>query len=76
MTANNPTVMEILMRHLEANGFDGLSNSYIDCACFLADLVYCGEISPRCRAGYAAPDPHGDEAMLIVATKGDTDDRE
>ena len=63
MTANNlPTVDQIRRRCLDDNGRDRLGNQYLECECFLT--------------GFAVADPNGDEVMLIVATKGDTDDRE
>lgn len=46
------TVKEIIENFLVANGYDGLYNEDVDCACKLDDLMPCGYSSPECKAGY------------------------
>ena len=46
----NPCVVDILETRLRQGGWDGLYSG--ECGCQLGDLAPCGEIQPRCRAGY------------------------
>jgi len=43
---------DIMKQWLEANGYDGLYNSQVDCACELSDLFPCGEPALECSAGH------------------------
>ena len=51
----NPSVKEILIKYLKKHGYDGLYNSWAECACETADLGPCDEMSPDCIAGYKVP---------------------
>jgi len=42
---------DIVKQWLEANVYDGLYNSYLDCACEITDLMPCGNPSLECSAG-------------------------
>ena len=46
------TVKEIIIKHLEDNGYDGLVSSGCECACKLDDLNPCDESMIDCEAGY------------------------
>jgi hypothetical protein len=45
-------VIDIVMAHLETNGFDGLFSVDGECGCELGDLMPCGEYNVDCEAGY------------------------
>ena len=45
----------ILCHWLKSNGYDGLSNGEIGCACDLDDLIPCEGAQPSCEAGYKVP---------------------
>lgn len=49
---NNPTIKELISAGLKAGGFDGLFNSFLDCACVIDDLMPCGNNCDNCEAGY------------------------
>lgn len=50
---NNRTVKEIIEKAVRDNGFDGLYNSHIECACTLKDgLQPCDGYQPICVMGY------------------------
>lgn len=47
------TVKEMVKKHLEANGFDGLVQDYRECACLIDDLMPCeDELIGSCEAGH------------------------
>ena len=47
------TVKEMVKRHLEANGFDGLVQDYRECACLIDDLMTCeDDLIGSCEAGH------------------------
>lgn len=50
-------VIEIVVKHLKREGFDGLYSSCGDCACKLDDLAPCANIQGDCTAGYLQPCP-------------------
>ncbi len=51
------TVHEIVRKHLEENGFDGLW--FGDCGCPTYELAPCGEPNFACSAGYRFDTPEG-----------------
>lgn len=66
----NKTVEEIIKEYLESNGFDGLYNESIDCACKIDDLAPCGGISMGCTAGYIQPlEPYSEYDFVIGERK-------
>lgn len=46
------TVKEIVRKHLEREGFDGLFNTEGECACLCGDLAPCGTMNELCEEGY------------------------
>lgn len=46
------TVYEIVKKHLEEHGFDGLFNSDGECACLASELAPCGGEIADCEPGY------------------------
>lgn len=48
-------VREIIKKHLEDNGFDGLYNTDGECACLKDDLLPCQDDSQECEPGYKGP---------------------
>ena len=50
-------VGDIIREYLKNNNYDGLYSSGI-CACFIDDLVPCGEACDQCEAGYRIPCPY------------------
>lgn len=48
------TVREIVRKHLQENGYDGLVNGEVECGCGLDDLEPCGQVSGECKAAYRA----------------------
>ena len=60
----NPTVLEIVKQFLELNGFEGLFNSDVECACKLDEFISCdGEFGIcECEAGYIVPCEEGEES--------------
>jgi hypothetical protein len=49
------TIKEIVQKHLEENGYDGLWLPGYDCGCFLADFMPCEEPGMECEAGHKVP---------------------
>ena len=45
------SVLEIVKKYLEAEGFDGLYHQF-GCACEKNDLAPCGNFGPDCEPGY------------------------
>ena len=72
----NPNAREIIREYLLIRGYDGMGRDSDDCACLVDDLAWCGSVQPECYAGYRVPCETCDQDFRIVATKGDTDDRE
>ena len=56
------TVLEIVKKYLETNGYDGLVAEDRECACETDDLAPCGEIRGDCEAGHRVEDVHVDES--------------
>lgn len=50
----NPCVTEMLEAYLTANGYGGLYNKDVPCACEIGDLAPCDDIGQECTAGYRA----------------------
>ena len=48
-------VKQIVAERLKLNGYDGLCNQSVPCACLLGDLSPCGEMSECCEAGHRVP---------------------
>ena len=44
------TVKEIVQSYLVFNNYDGLF--FRDCGCALDNLMHCGNIEAKCKAGY------------------------
>lgn len=64
------TTAKIVGKYLVANGFDGLYNESIDCACKIDDLAPCGGISMGCTAGYIQPlEPYSEYDFVIGERK-------
>lgn len=60
--------IDIVLRYLKENGYDGLFND--ECGCVLDDLVPCsGESFGTCQPGYRVPCDCGDHDYHIVETK-------
>ncbi|MCP4899712.1 MAG: hypothetical protein GY906_22330 [bacterium] len=51
------SVRDIVKKHLEENGFDGLYWWNGECGCKTDDLAPCGEIGADCEPGYEVPCP-------------------
>jgi hypothetical protein len=51
-------VLEIVKKHLEDNGYDGLYHDN-DCGCTLDDLGACSCFCLECTPGYKQPVPPG-----------------
>lgn len=49
-----PNVHEMVKKHLEENGYDGLYSAG-NCACKIDDLFPCGQTDKDCEAGYLQP---------------------
>lgn len=62
--------LEIIRKHLEDNGFDGLQNGG-ECGCELSNLVPCSENPMRCTPGYRWPG-NEDYDFIIGPTKQKT----
>jgi hypothetical protein len=56
MTHDDNTVGDILKTWLKAGGYDGLFNSWSECACEIDDLAPCGNVRFDCKAGYKVND--------------------
>ena len=50
-------VRQIVADYLRENGFDGLYNLVVDCACKLEDLAPCDCNLLDCKPGYLQPCP-------------------
>lgn len=59
-------VVDIVKKHLEVKGFDGLFNEDLECACKRDDIAPCGEIVGACEAGMLGPCDCGDHDYHIV----------
>ena len=46
------SVREIVRKHLECEGYDGLFNEAGECACLKEDLAPCGCMNELCEEGY------------------------
>lgn len=66
------TVLEIVKKYLEDNGFDGLYNSDLECACEKDHLEPCCEMSPEREAGYKYPCDCGEHDFHV----GSADERD
>ena len=45
-------VKGIIKAYLKMEGFDGLCNTAVECACLLSDLAPCGNMSEECKPGH------------------------
>jgi hypothetical protein len=57
------TIFDLVTQHLTQNGFDGLYNSWCDCACKIGDIAPCQGIQPDCKPGYRIVFKDGDWGM-------------
>ena len=48
------TVIDIVLKYLKDNGYDGLLDRHGECGCEIDDLAPCGEMQETCEAGYQA----------------------
>ncbi len=62
-------VKEIIVKHLEDNGLDGLRCDREDCACLKDDLFQCDCPSPDCEPGYKWPSEDPDCEFEIRSEK-------
>ncbi len=49
------TLKGIVKSFLDSNGFDGLFDEDVKCACLKEELFTCGEPSEFCEPGYKGP---------------------
>lgn len=54
---DSKSVREIVEAYIRENGFDGLFNSDLECACRVDDLEPCGCFSDECQVGCEYPCP-------------------
>ncbi len=59
-------VKQMVVEHLEKNGYDGLYAPDGECGCLIDDLAPCEEFQPGCLAGYMVQAPPGDENEFYV----------
>lgn len=52
MAKKNPTGTEMIIAHLEDNGYGGLYAPDWECGCQLGDIAPCDENGMDCHAGY------------------------
>jgi hypothetical protein len=63
-------VKEIIVEHLEANGFDGLVNCDAECGCSVDEaFIPCDGYFGECEPGYKIPDESGEYDYLITTKK-------
>ena len=63
-------VKEIIKKYLEENGYDGLCNMFMECGCYLDDLIPCSEIdADECEAGHKVKDESGEYDWVIYPGK-------
>ena len=62
-------IREIVRLWLEQNGYDGLYWPWLECGCFLDDLMPCDEPSCRCTAGFAGVNEDGNRVIQAEAGK-------
>ena len=58
-------VLDIVLKYLEDNGYDGLFNADLECGCERTDLAPCSSIDEHCGAGYKFPCDCGDHDYHI-----------
>jgi hypothetical protein len=63
------TAEYMVKKYLEEHGFDGLLSDNRDCACLLADLAPCGEMSGACIAGHREECDCGEHDFHVSAGK-------
>jgi len=63
------TVIELVKKHMEDNGFEGLLQEDGECACKLDDLVPCDQNPMYCKFGYVTRDPSGEFDFLVTTKK-------
>ncbi len=54
------TVKEIVTKHLQDNGYDGLFNEDNDCMCIQGALNPCNKLNLYCEPGYKVLQDDGD----------------
>lgn len=73
-------IRDIIVKHLEESGFDGLFNVTADCACnFETGLFACGEFCEGCECGYTRlpnSDDDPDYSFFVTPVKPVTDPEE
>ena len=62
----NKTVKDIVKEYLKANGYDGLYNDAVDCACKGDQLFCCGEVGMECKAGCLQPSDDDSEYEFVI----------
>ena len=68
------TVLEIVKKYLEDNGYDGLCNTDFECGCSINNLEPCGAMRSDCQAAYVAESPDNpDYDYLYFPTKEERD---
>ena len=61
---------EIVAEWLKENGYDGLVDEDMECACLVSELMPCGEPKPGCMAGYKKEvDPSTGYDFCVVLDK-------
>lgn len=65
--------IEIVIKYLEDNGFDGLHRD-AECGCEISDLVPCGNDFASCKPGYklVPPDSSYEFDFYICDSKDDS----
>ena len=61
MISEPKKVKEIVRSWLTQNGYEGLSNGYIECGCTLDNLMPCEESCEHCEASHRGKPPEGEE---------------
>ncbi len=62
-------VDEIVRRYLEKNGYDGLFNPWMGCACKLDDLFPCDVNDGMCQPGHFVPCPDDVDADWCIGKR-------
>jgi hypothetical protein len=65
------TVLEIIKKYLDENGYDGLYNEEFDCGCIKDDLVPCDDMGKNCSPGYERIFKVGEDCGLDCSDYGE-----
>lgn len=58
------TVKEMVHYYLSVNKYDGLYNPFLDCGCFIDDLLPCDNYGcESCAGGYRNKDDEGNDCI-------------